>query len=172
MRLLIILTFISGLSFAQSLEELFHDSSRKIQEDWTQFELSVELKQDYKSLLMEIAQSDGLEQMEFDTLLHPLEVKLIIERLFKTPYVVPHFCHNFVEFSDEVIWKMSPQQQRSFCQEEVSKLLRPLKSDNFAIRVFSLRGANNNGNFYKVKVMAEDIEKDRSVVINFDVVID
>lgn len=157
---------------ALTLEEHFHKFYDHVEEDWNRFELSIELSSDHRSALMDAGEQPGLEELEFNTLIHKSDLDVFINDIFQTPYVIPHFCHNLKVFKDPALSELNEAQKARLCRDRIEELLKPLMRGHYVVRTFRLFGSSGRSDYYKAKIMAEDLAKEKSVVINFDVILD
>lgn len=172
MKSLFCAAFFSLLAQAHGLEDHFNAFFNEVNEDWGRFEFSIEYSSDFKSVLMDVSAARGLEDLEVQTLINQKDLESFVEDLFRTPYGIPHFCYALKDFEREDLWSLPEPEIAFLCRQKVEKLTFALLSGHFQLRSFKLYGENGDDNFYKAKLMAEDVKKEKSVVINFDVVID
>lgn len=159
-------------SRAQGFNDMFENFYQSVEEDWGRFEFSVETGKELRSVFMEVSSEPGLEHMEFSTLLDERELEGFIDELFSTPYLIPHFCYALKGFTSPDPSMEAQMQAALSCRQKTRALLLPLLSGKYMVRTFKLYGSTVSCDYYKAKVMAEDLKNRSSVIVNFDVVLD
>lgn len=171
-RLFLILLTSASYLWAQSFDAHLHRFHQHVLGDGQKHELSINISREFQSVLTDISQTPGLEEIEVKTLLGKKDVEFFISNLFKTPYVIPLFCHNLKVLDLDGLWELNDFEIRDKCASAIEKLLEPLSTGHFVLRSFKLYGEGREGNYFKARFMAENPQDQTSILINFDVVVD
>ncbi|MCO4755434.1 MAG: hypothetical protein KC478_13215 [Bacteriovoracaceae bacterium] len=126
----------------------------------------------FKDVLLELSSTSGLENLEVKTLIDEQDFQNFITTIFKTPYVVPNFCLQLNSFQGTSIWNLPDSEIVSSCRDELLSLIDPLLTQKYVVRTFIYSGHNKEGNFYKARLMAEDLRHKRSFMVELDLVLD
>lgn len=140
--------------------------------EWKKFELSIQFSGGYQEALELAAKTEGLEALSFDTLLDEQDLDNFIEELFNTPYQIPHFCYGFRDLKGDEIWERSDGEILEICLDSLKRLIEPLANESYVLRTIAMKGSHPKYDYYKARLVAEDQRSKRSVVINFDIVLD
>lgn len=155
-----------------SFNDLFENFHQIVEEEWGRFELSIETGNELRNVFLQVSAEPGLEHMEFSTMLGERELEDFIDELFATPYLIPHFCYALKGFTSPDPSMEAQMQAALSCRQKARALLLPLLSGKYMVRTFKLHGSTSAYDYYKAKIMAEDQKNKRSVIVNFDVVLD
>ncbi len=126
----------------------------------------------FQQMLLELSSIDGLEELNVKTLVNEQDFDNFLQLVFKTPYVVPHFCQEFKSFQSTSIWNRPDNEIVKSCKEDLLQLLGPLLGGKYVLRTFLYSGEDDRGNFYKARLMAEDLKFQKSIVVDLELVLD